>query len=97
MIENGDEKARHIYEAFAYNISKDIGTMAITTKGKVDRIVLTGGIAYSQMLTSMIADYVSFIAPVVVRPGAKEMEALAAGVLRVVTGEETAHKFADEF
>lgn len=97
MIENGDEHAKAIYEAFAYNIAKDIGTLAITTKGKVDRIVLTGGIAYSKMLTDMIAEYVSFIAPVVVRPGAKEMEALAEGVLRVVRGEETAHKFADKF
>lgn len=97
MIKAGDEKARLVYRSFAYNIAKDVGTMSVTTCGKVDRIVLTGGIAYSKMLTDMIKERVEFIAPVVIKPGAKEMEALANGVLRVLSREETAHKFSEKF
>lgn len=97
MIAAGDEKARLIYEAFAYNLAKDIGTMAVTTCGRVDRIILTGGIAYSEMLTGMVAQRVSFIAPVVVHPGAREMEALASGIMRVLRGEESAHRFDEVF
>lgn len=97
MIEDGNEKASLLYEAFAYNLAKDIGRMAVTTRGEVDGIVLTGGIAYSKMLMNMVAEYVGFIAPVIVRPGAKEMEALVRGVLRVLRGEEAAHDFREEF
>lgn len=95
-IEKGDKEAQLLYDAFAYNIAKDIGMMAVTTAGKVDRIVLTGGIAFSEMLTSKVSELVSFIAPVVVYPGAIEMEALAMGVTRVLRGEETVHKFCEE-
>lgn len=49
------------------------------------------------MFTDMITKYVEFIAPVVVKPGAKEMEALANGILRVLRGTEKAHKFSDAF
>lgn len=97
MIEAGDEKARLIYEAFAYNVAKDIASMAVPTCGKIDCIVLTGGIAYSKMFTDMVIKYVAFIAPVIVKPGAKEMEALASGILRVLRGEEKAHKFSEDF
>ncbi len=97
MIAAGNETAKLVYEAFAYNLAKDIGTMAVTTSGQVDRIVLTGGIAYSEMLTGMVAERVRFIAPVVVRPGAIEMEALDRGILRVLRGEESARKFSDEY
>lgn len=97
MILAGDEKAKQVYEAFAYNVAKDIASMAVTVCGEVDRIVLTGGIAYSRMFTDMVRKYVEFIAPVVVKPGAKEMEALTNGILRVLRGEEKAHKFAEAF
>ena len=97
MIADGNETAKLVYDAFAYNIAKDVGKMAVTTNGEVDRIVLTGGIAYSEMLTGMVAKRVGFIAPVVVRPGAIEMEALASGILRVLRGEEQAHTFAEEY
>lgn len=96
-IKNGDEKAKLIYEAFAYNIAKDIGKISVTCAGNVDAIVLTGGIAYSEMLTGMVEERVKFIAPVIRRPGAIEMEALAAGILRVLRGEEKAYTFAEPF
>lgn len=92
-IAQGDEKAKLIYSAMAYQIAKDVGTMATVVSGMVDRIVLTGGIAHSKMFTSMIRQRVEFIAPVVVVPGALEMEALAKGVLRVLRGEETAREY----
>jgi len=88
MIAEGDEKAKEIYEAQAYQVAKGIGLLSATMKGKVDAIILTGGMAYSKMLTGWISEYVSYIAPVVVLPGENEMEALAFGGLRLLKGEE---------
>ena len=88
MIAEGDKKAKLIYEAMAYQIAKGIGELATVVKGSVDAIVLTGGIAYSKMMTDMIKERVEFIAPVRVYPGEGEMEAMAQGVLRVLKGQE---------
>lgn len=88
MIRSGDTHAALIYEAFLYNMAKDIATMAAAAKGQVDRIILTGGMANSQLLTDKLTGYVSFIAPVSVYPGSIEMEALAWGVGRVLAGKE---------
>lgn len=93
MIEQGDEKAREIYYAMAYQIAKAIGSMAPVVNGKVDRIILTGGIAYSKMFTGWIKEKVAFIAPVEIVPGEREMEALALGGLYVLNGKETAYEF----
>jgi butyrate kinase len=87
-IAAGDEKARLIFEAMAYQIAKQIGAMATVLKGKVDYIVLTGGIAYSEMLTGWIRERCEWIAPVLVYPGEEEMRALVEGTLRVLRGEE---------
>lgn len=87
-IKEGDEYAKLIYEAMAYQISKEIGASATALKGKVDAILLTGGLAYDNMLMDWIKERVEFIAPVKIYPGEKEMEALACGVLRVLTGKE---------
>ena len=92
-IENGDELARQVFEAQAYQIAKMIGLLSIVLKGKCDAIILTGGLAYSKMLMEMVTDYVRFIAPVVVMPGENEMEALANGGLRLLDGEETIHEY----
>jgi len=88
MINKGDEYARLVYEAMAYQVAKTIGEMATVLKGHVDAIVLTGGIANSQMLVNWIKERVSFIAPVLVYPGEDEMRALLEGALRVLRGEE---------
>lgn len=90
MIESGDEKAKLVYEAMAYQIAKGIGELATVVKGKVDAIIITGGIAYSNMTTNWIKERVEFIAPVEIMPGENEMEALALGILRVLKGEEDA-------
>lgn len=91
MIADGDEHARLIYEAFAYGVAKGIGDLATVVKGKVDRIILTGGVANSKMLTDLIRERVEWIAPVEIMAGEYEMEALALGGLRVLRGEEKAH------
>jgi butyrate kinase len=87
-IAEGDQKAKEIYEAQAYQVAKGIGLLSATMKGKVDAIILTGGMAYSKMLTGWISEYVSYIAPVVVLPGENEMEALAFGGIRLLDGKE---------
>ncbi|MBR5473965.1 MAG: butyrate kinase [Lachnospiraceae bacterium] len=93
MIAEGDEKAKLVYEAMALNTAKNIAEVSVVVNGKVDAIVLTGGIAYSKMFTQMISDRVSFIAPVTILPGENEMECLALGGLRVQRGEETAREY----
>jgi butyrate kinase len=92
-IQAGDEHARLIYEAMAYQIAKEIGAMATVLNGRVDAIVITGGVAYSEMLLSWIRARVAWIAPVLVYPGEDEMLALAQGVLRVLRGEEEAREY----
>ena len=93
MIENGDEKAKLIKEAFIYQHAKDIGSLATANKGKIDAILLTGGIAYDKSVTGELAEYTSWIAPVVTIPGEREMIALALGALRVLNGEEEAKTY----
>ncbi len=92
-INEGDEYAEMVYQGMAYQIAKDIGSLAAVLKGEVDAIVLTGGVAYSEMLTDWIKEQVGFLAPVVVMPGEFEMEALSQGAVRVLKGEETARRF----
>lgn len=93
IIKNGDEKAKLLYEAMAYTIAKDIGAMATVVSGKVDRIIFTGGVANSKMMTDMISKQVSFIAQIELMPGEFEMEAMAQGTLRVLNGEEKVNLF----
>ena len=89
-IENGDKYAELIYKAMAYQISKEIGALATVLKGKVDAILITGGIAHDSEFVSWIEESVSFIAKVYSYPGEDEMQALAEGGLRVLKGEEDA-------
>ncbi|MCJ7687951.1 MAG: butyrate kinase [Clostridiaceae bacterium] len=87
-IKEGDEHAKYIYEAMAYQISKEIAASSAVLKGDVDAILLTGGLAYDKTLMDWIEDRVRFIAPVKVFPGEHEMEALASGVFRVLENKE---------
>jgi butyrate kinase len=92
-IAKGDEYAALVYEAMAYQVAKGIGELATVVDGKVDRIVITGGIAHSAMMTGWIRKRVEFIAPVEVIPGENELESLALGALRVLRGEEEAREY----
>ncbi len=89
-IAAGDQKATEVYQAMAYQIAKEIGAMATVMSGAVHAIILTGGLAKSDMLTGWIRARVKFIAEVLTIAGEFEMEAMAAGALRVLMGEEEA-------
>lgn len=89
MIDSGNEKAMTVYRAMAYQIGKEIGLCSAVLKGRVDAIVLTGGLAFDLRLTGWISEMVSFISRIMIYPGEDEMSALAAGALRVLNGEET--------
>ena len=93
-MEQGDEKAIFYYDAMCYQIAKEIGRISTVLCGIVDQIVLTGGLAYSTELVTRVKERVSFIAPVTVIPGENELEALALGALRVLTGQEEARIYA---
>ncbi len=92
--DDGDEKAQLVRAAFIYQVCKNIGACATVLKGKVDQIILTGGIAYGKAITDAITESVGFIAPVTVYPGEDELLALAQGALRVMNGEEEAKIYA---
>lgn len=86
-IENGDEKANLVMEAMIYNVAKSIAALSIVFCGKIDAILLTGGIAHSDYAVSRLKKRITFLAPVVVYPGEDEMKALAASALGALTGE----------
>lgn len=90
MMEQGNEEAKMLYEAMAYQISKNVGAMATVLKGKVDAIVITGGVAYSKQFIRLLKERIDFIGEVIIIPGEEEMLALAEGALRVLTDEEVA-------
>ena len=79
-----------LYEAMAYQICKNVGAMATVLKGKIDAIVVTGGVAYSKQFIRLLKERIDFLGEVIVIPGEEEMLALAEGALRVLTGEEGA-------
>lgn len=95
-IIDGDTHADLILDAMAYQIAKDIGALATVVCGEVDCIILTGGCAYSALLTDRISKRVRFLAPVTVVPGAKEMKALCEGITRVLDGTEGFHVYGKE-
>ncbi len=90
MIAAGDKKAAAVREAFIYNISKNVGAMATVLKGKVDQIIVTGGIAYNADVINDLKERCEWIAPFTVYPGEDELLALAQGALRVMSGDEEA-------
>lgn len=87
MANAGNEKARFIQEALFYQVSKMIGEMAVVLEGKVDAILLTGGLAFNKNLESYIQNKAGFISTVYTYPGEDELEALAMNALRVANGE----------
>jgi len=83
-ISQGDQEAKEVYDAMAYQIAKEIGSMSTVCHGKVDAIVLTGGLAYGKAFVEMISTRVGWIADVLVYPGENELQALTEGCLRVL-------------
>ncbi|MBR0597292.1 butyrate kinase [Sinanaerobacter chloroacetimidivorans] len=95
MIADGNQKAREVYEAMAYQIAKGIGEISPVLSGNIDAIILTGGVAYSKMLTDWVIERVKFIAPVILMPGENEMESLSLGALRILRQVETAREYTE--
>jgi len=90
MVLAGDVKATEVRDAFVFQVAKDIGSMAAVLKGKVDAIVVTGGIAYDKGVVAGLKEACEWIAPFTVYPGEDELGALVQGGLRVLNGEEEA-------
>lgn len=90
MIEDGDSHADEVREAFILQVCKNIGSMSCVLKGKVDQIIVTGGIAYNKAVVDKMEERAGFIAPFTVYPGEDELLALTQGALRVLSGEEEA-------
>lgn len=93
MADEGNKEAELIREAFIMQVAKDIGSMACVLSGKVDQILITGGIAYNKYVTDRLTERAGFIAPVTVYPGEDELLALAQGAIRVINGEEKAMEY----
>ncbi|MBC1360093.1 butyrate kinase [Listeria welshimeri] len=87
-VEAGDEKAIQAFDAMAYQVSKEIGACSTVLHGKIDAIILTGGLARSDLFTSKIIEQTNWIASVIIEPGEDELEALNSGVQRVLAGLE---------
>ncbi len=87
-ISRGDEEAESVYNAMALQISKEIAASAAVLEGRVDAIVLTGGLAYGEEFIQKICSRIKWIADIIVMPGENELEALNAGALRVLRGQE---------
>ena len=92
-IATGDEKAKLVYDAMAYQIAKEIGSAATVLNGKIDAIILTGGLAYGKEFIELITSKIDWISEVVVYPGEDELQALAEGAIRVLSGEEQAKDY----
>lgn len=95
-LEEGNSQAKLVYDAMALGVARSIAKLAVVVDGSIDHIVLTGGIAYSKYFDSEVIRRVSFIAPVTVFAGENEMDSLAQGAYRVLTGKETAHTFVEK-
>ena len=89
----GESKAKLVHDSMGYQVAKDIGGAATVLNGKVDAIILTGGMAYGKPMVNLISEKVGFIAPIVVYPGEDEMLALAQGAIRVLSGEEEVKEY----
>ena len=92
-INEGSAEAKELFDAFILQVTKDIGSMACVLKGKVDRIIVTGGIAYGQPVIDALKERAEWIAPFTVYPGEDELLALVQGGLRVLNGEEAAKEY----
>jgi butyrate kinase len=92
-IEEGDKKAELVLDAMIYQIAKAIGGLAPVLYGKVDAILLTGGIAYNDYVIRRLNQRIAFIAPVYVYPGEDELTALAMNALSAMRGEQPIRQY----
>jgi len=88
MAAEDDQYAALVLQAMVYQIAKEIGAMSTVLRGLIDAIIITGGMINSEWLQTELLQRISFIAPIIIYPGEMEMEALAKGAIRVLTGQE---------
>ena len=93
LVEAGDPKATLVWNTMSYQIAKQIGAMSAVLRGKVDGILLTGGLVRFRDIVETIETMCGWIAPISVYPGEVEQEALASAVLKVLRGEAQAHRY----
>jgi butyrate kinase len=93
MIAEGNELAKQLYEAQAYQIAKGIGEIAPPLCGNIDAVILTGGMAYSEYITTEVSRRVKYLGKIIILPGENEMESLALGALRILREEETCNEY----
>lgn len=96
-IAAGNDVAKLVYEAMAYQVAKEIGAASAVLSGKVDAIILTGGLAYGKGFVKSITERINWIADVIVQPGENELQALAEGALRVLRGDEEEKVYPGKF
>ncbi len=89
----GEARTMEVVQAMAYQVAKEAGALATVVDGRVDAILITGGIAFNEFFTELVRQRIQFIAPVHVYPGEDEMQALAEGVFRIISGEEAAKNY----
>jgi butyrate kinase len=93
-IKEGDKKAELVYNSMIYQIAKEISSMFVTLKGKVNAIIITGGVAYQKRLVDKVKKWIRFMRkPIFVFPGEEEMTALAQGAIRVLYKKEKLQKY----
>ncbi len=92
-IADGDEHARLVVDAMAYQIAKEIGAMYVATGCDIEAIVLTGGLVHGATIRNAVRKRIGMLAPVIVYPGSLEMAALAAGAIAVLSGRENAQVY----
>lgn len=95
MIKAGNPEVELVYDAMALGVSEGIGRLATVVNGQIHQIILTGGIAYSSMFTDKVSERVRFISPITVIPGENEMQALAEGAYRIITGKEKVKQYVE--
>jgi butyrate kinase len=91
-IDAGDARAAEVYDAMIHQVAKETGAMTAVLQGRVDALLLTGGMAHSERMVSQLRKYIEWIAPITIYPGEDELQALAEGVFRVLNGEEQAKR-----
>lgn len=87
MADEGNQKASLVIEGVVYQVSKEIGSMAAVLQGKVDAVLLTGGLAFQEAFIARIKSMIGFIAPVSVYPGEDEIKSLAYNGLLALDGK----------
>lgn len=95
LIQSGDKEAEIIFSAMAYQVAKEIGALSVVLQGKMDGIILTGGLANNDLFIQKIIERVSWLGEVTIYPGEDELPSLAAGALRVLTGQEQAKVYGE--